>query len=1515
MPPIIEISDQENLVLTKNYSHAKFNFEYFNKIQSRLYEIYDKDINCIVATPTGSGKTITAEMFLAHEIRQRGGKGLYLAPLKSLTKEKIDDWTNKNHHFGDLKIAICSGDYRLTGERKKELEEANLIVMTTEMLSARCVNFKSEHNEFLKSIGTIVVDECFPAHTKVLVDNNIEFDIERICKNDDIQYVLSYEFETGKFIKKRIIKRIIKKYEQDFVRIKHECGKFTCTSNHKIWTQRGYVKAKDLLNTDIIKWIPLDKNLKCNICGKQYNCKKALNSHYIYGHLSPGKNAVHTNKVKLCEKCNKEISVYGFLSHVGSCDGSGQKPKRKYLYIPKSPVCKICGKIFPSAVERARHEITHRSPEFYKEIVKKRSKNPKYIESMKLMGEKRRGKNNPIFRNPDTIKKISEGHMRWRNSLSEEEKQARINIFINAPLKKTYLTKLEVLFEEYVNGFPIIRTSGGKRWVKFKNGKSKNPDFTVENTNKVIEVGDIEYWHTKEEIQDVVEQYKKINIQCLYLTNKDIAQGKEYIRNIVNIFINNHDSKIISVAKYGNSGIKEVYDLEIEDTHSYFANGVLVSNCHIIGMNNRGNHAEVGLMKFSKLVPQCRIIGLSATLPNVKEICEWISYSLNGKETYLMQSKWRPIPLLVHYETYLEDKNYKINEQAKIDAAMSILKNYPQDKFLVFSHSIDTGLMMLKSLKNSGIDSDFHYSDLPMNKRDKLESKFKDDPNFRVLVATSTLAWGCFKHGSIVPTVDGPKLIENINIGDFVYAYDGKSFVPKKVVRVGDKKEKSYFKVTANTTCCVNKDHIFYSAIKRDKPQWNNVSGIQKGDFLAGIDYSFYSAKNIKFNSHAYLIGYVLGDGCLVECGKFKDGVSKLLLDISCGQKDIEHLNFIKKLLEKESKKNIPKIKSDINGVLHIQSKCRAVVDLFRFYVPVGRKKNITILPFLNNFSYLKGVIQGLMDSDGGFVDHKNGNFSIEFTSIHESLIKEIQQVLILFGIKSSFGKKRIFDNIIHGHIAVAKRDYIYRLRIYNNNVIKFQKEIGFVIKRKAVLAKKVSIKSGFNCNDLIPVRTVLDEHAIANETTSYKMVKNSSFSIRKRCEPTRKRISKLVKKFTKRSLINDLLESPISWQRVKNIEEIKEEAIFRDIEVEDLHNYIGGGFISHNCNLPARRVIILGVNRGLDEVHNYDIFQEIGRSGRPGFDSRGDAYVLLPDTNFDFYKKRLLMPQKARSQLLEIKNNQYKTLAFHVVSEIDKGVIKNNDDMYRWYSSTLAAFQANDLEDEIIENVIKLLVGCKAIKITDGQYSTTPIGKIASMFYFSPLDVSDLKKNFDYLFEHGMENDNYWLSTALGNIDSNRSGIVSKSEKEEIDIYARKIELKKAFSGKINAAGIKTSYVYYLLLNRHTNEKFSAVTRNLLADFSRLNQVITVLDSMAGKWNKKLFFEEMGIRILYQVSKELIPLCKIPNIGATRAQKLFNSGLKTPKDVADNPGMIKSILNISDEKALEYSKNASKLK
>jgi replicative superfamily II helicase len=670
MPEVIKIKDNLSLVPTSDYPYAKWDFPHFNQVQSRLFETYDKSANVAVASSTSSGKTVSAEMYMAHTIRKIGGKAIYIGPLKALASEKHQDWTDPNHHFSDLKIAVATGDFRFTANRIKEIEDSDIIVMTPEMLASRTRSHNSEKSRFLFEVNCATFDES-----------------------------------------------------------------------------------------------------------------------------------------------------------------------------------------------------------------------------------------------------------------------------------------------------------------------------------------------------------------------------------------------------------------------------------HLLGVPSRGDHIEVALMKLAEINPDMRIVLLSATMPNVDEICGWIS-SLTNRDTYYLESEYRPCPLNVHYESYYDgDRIYWDKEAQKIGTACAIVEYYPDDKFLVFVHTIETGHTMLKALSRMGIEAEFHNGTKDAKTRNKIEDRFKNDKSMRVMVATSTVAWG---------------------------------------------------------------------------------------------------------------------------------------------------------------------------------------------------------------------------------------------------------------------------------------------------------------------------------------------------------------------------------------------------------------------------------------CNLPARRVIIVGVHRGLTEVENYDLWQMVGRSGRPKFDPAGDAYILVPESEKDHWIRKIKKKLPIRSTLLSYvgkeDNPHYKTLAFHIVAEIHQGNVKTKEGFRNWFRKSLAYHQEQAFDDVLIDRTIEQLKDCRAVNITpEGEYECTAIGKVASMFYYSPFDVSELRRNFKFLFDEKKEGDDYCVSIALGNIDSYRWSICNKFEREAISQYTGKIDLMFG-QGKFTAGALKHSAaIYYLLKGRRDIPQIATLQNMLVSDMDRTIQVLHAIDTMSAKWEKQAWFKNLGMRIRYGVESDLVELCQIPNVGQVRAKRLKAKKIKTlDAFVAQTVESLATIMKVSKKMAEE---------
>ncbi len=675
MPEVINISDRTILVPTREFEEMKFPFEFFNPVQSRLFEVYEGNSNVVIAAQTAAGKTCCAEMYISHELQKRGGKAVYIGPMKALAKEKQEDWTSIEHDFAKHKVSLCTGDFKLTENRRRELDSADIILMTPEMLSVRTRNNKSEKSNFLSEIGTLVFDES-----------------------------------------------------------------------------------------------------------------------------------------------------------------------------------------------------------------------------------------------------------------------------------------------------------------------------------------------------------------------------------------------------------------------------------HLISVPNRGDHIEVALMKIIEIAPHARIVMLSATMPNVKEICEWLT-EITGRDTYCLESSYRPVPLNIHYNIYQDKGSYDDKENEKSDVALDLIQCYGEDKFLVFVHTKRTGELMKKKLQRLKINTDFYNADLSLDKRLELENKFKTDDGFRVLVSTSGLAWG---------------------------------------------------------------------------------------------------------------------------------------------------------------------------------------------------------------------------------------------------------------------------------------------------------------------------------------------------------------------------------------------------------------------------------------VNLPSRRVIVLGIHRGISEVENYDIKQMVGRSGRPKYDDRGDAHILIPASQKNYYITKLGTKQRIESKLLEFiednKNNRhYKTLAFHIVSEIHRGGVQTKEDFYKWYSKSFAHFQCHDFDDGVVDKTLKDLLDIKAIVFEDDVYKATAIGMIASMFYYSPFDVADLRTNFGKLFFLNQESNDFYLSMALGNIDTNKWGIVNRAEKEEMSSY--QVKIRTLFDTELYEPAIKAGYGYYCLLKGKSPPTFISTIEMFRNDSERLLEVVSALDNMSGKWGKIEYLNSLKMRLKYGVEEHLVGLCGIVNIGKARAEKLWNNDIKDFDSIIKSGSKLIKLLKISQPVADKIIDHAKELK
>jgi len=125
-----------------------------NPMQAAAIPLVLRDTrNVVIAAPTGSGKTLVAEVALVQECRQRGRSGVYLAPMRAIAAEKHDDW----QRLAALGLQI----YKTTGEDDAfdpaRALAADIIVATPEKWDS--ISRRALPPELVARIGAIVMDE------------------------------------------------------------------------------------------------------------------------------------------------------------------------------------------------------------------------------------------------------------------------------------------------------------------------------------------------------------------------------------------------------------------------------------------------------------------------------------------------------------------------------------------------------------------------------------------------------------------------------------------------------------------------------------------------------------------------------------------------------------------------------------------------------------------------------------------------------------------------------------------------------------------------------------------------------------------------------------------------------------------------------------------------------------------------------------------------------------------------------------------------------------------------------------------------------------------------------------------------------------------------------------------------------------------------------------------------------------------------------------------------------------
>jgi len=318
----------------------------------------------------------------------------------------------------------------------------------------------------------------------------------------------------------------------------------------------------------------------------------------------------------------------------------------------------------------------------------------------------------------------------------------------------------------------------------------------------------------------------------------------------------------------------------------------------------------------------------------------------------------------------------------------------------------------------------------------------------------------------------------------------------------------------------------------------------------------------------SYLIGLLIGDGSIGN---------KSALTIT--SEDLEILNFCENFYKNENINfnNTPDKRTKATHVLRFSNKLNSFLEKHEVDRVLSYDKSVPYSIRTTTRESQIAFLQGYFDTDGT-AHNKNGGVSC--CSVSKKLLKEVQLMLLNFGIISRVRKKK----------TKSKFGKAYLLDIFSEDAFKFKELIGFRLKRKQKILDKYFSNKKLNTNkDTIPEVLTLCHEITKYYHNKYKTSKKPSFRIRtgNKKEVTYERLHRFIIQChdiekagfslfaVKKDIDNlkELLKCNYYYDTVVSIEDWKGDCYDFEMDMLDATiepNYFSNGFINHNTFLSG---------------------------------------------------------------------------------------------------------------------------------------------------------------------------------------------------------------------------------------------------------------------------------------------------------------------------------------------------------
>lgn len=131
-------------------------FQFFNPMQTQIFHtLYHTPANVLLGSPTGSGKTVAAELAMWWAFREKpGSKVVYIAPMKALVRERVKDWGSRLAKPLGLKLVELTGD---NTPDTRTIKDADIIITTPEKWDG--ISRSWQTRGYVRQVSLVIIDE------------------------------------------------------------------------------------------------------------------------------------------------------------------------------------------------------------------------------------------------------------------------------------------------------------------------------------------------------------------------------------------------------------------------------------------------------------------------------------------------------------------------------------------------------------------------------------------------------------------------------------------------------------------------------------------------------------------------------------------------------------------------------------------------------------------------------------------------------------------------------------------------------------------------------------------------------------------------------------------------------------------------------------------------------------------------------------------------------------------------------------------------------------------------------------------------------------------------------------------------------------------------------------------------------------------------------------------------------------------------------------------------------------